>query len=105
LPVKRAKLSDAQRLAALQKLAVEISACRICDSYGLKVSHSQPMARGSGRIGIVVGIQPGNTEIKTAAAFTGPAGKRLMAWLNQAGVGSTREEILESFYFTRVRTH
>jgi uracil-DNA glycosylase family 4 len=49
---------------------------------------------------MVVGIQPGKTELQNAAAFTGPAGKRLVSWLTEAQIGQTREDIFRLFYFT-----
>lgn len=46
------------------------------------------------------GIEPGNTELTSGEAFTGAAGKRLIKWLQQAGLGSDREEIFKRAYFT-----
>ena len=40
---------------------------------------------------LLVGQAPGSTEITTRLPFTGPAGKRLMDWFEQAGL--SREEV------------
>jgi uracil-DNA glycosylase len=40
---------------------------------------------------LLVGQAPGATEVSTRLPFTGPAGKRLMAWFERAGIG--REEV------------
>lgn len=88
-------------LARLEDLSKEISACKKCDDIGLNVTHIAPMRRGAGKKNvIVIGIQPGKTEIKEAEAFTGQAGKRLISWLIEAGVGKDREEIFSAAYFT-----
>jgi uracil-DNA glycosylase family 4 len=58
------------------------------------------MFRGTGRLAMVIGIQPGNTELQSAEAFSGPAGTRLIRWLVQAGVGTDRQDAFERVYFT-----
>jgi uracil-DNA glycosylase family 4 len=58
------------------------------------------MYRGRGRLGFVVGIQPGSTEVETSEAFSGQSGARLVRWLCEAAIGNTREEIFEKMYFT-----
>lgn len=40
---------------------------------------------------MLVAQAPGATEVRTGLPFTGPAGKRLMAWFEQAGL--SREEV------------
>ena len=40
---------------------------------------------------LLVGQAPGSTEVTTRLPFTGPAGKRLMGWLERAGL--SREEV------------
>jgi len=49
---------------------------------------------------MVIGLQPGKTELKKGIAFSGLAGERLMEWLRSAGLGGTRDEIFENVYFT-----
>jgi uracil-DNA glycosylase family 4 len=84
----------------LQQLANEITCCRRCDEQGFSVRHASRMNRGEGREILVIGIEPGNTEMDTGEAFSGLAGKRLMAWLIQAGVGVNRDEILSRAHLT-----
>jgi uracil-DNA glycosylase len=40
---------------------------------------------------LLVAQAPGSTEVRTGSPFTGPAGKRLMAWFEQAGL--SRDEV------------
>lgn len=40
---------------------------------------------------LLVAQAPGSTEVKTRLPFTGPAGKKLMGWLEKAGL--SREEV------------
>ena len=87
-------------VSEFDQLAEEISSCTVCDSHGLEVGHVPPMERGTGTQVLVIGRDPGRTEVKTAEAFSGPAGRRLMGWLRDAGLGSTREEILSRCYLT-----
>src|SRR6266700_1357509 len=61
-------------LDPLTELAVEISKCVRCDQDGIHVVHAPAMARGSGRGVLVIGVQPGRTEVKQGIAFSGPAG-------------------------------
>jgi uracil-DNA glycosylase len=58
------------------------------------------MERGLGRDILVIGIEPGSTEVKQQKAFSGPAGKRLIGWLEAAGLGSTRQDVLQRSYLT-----
>jgi uracil-DNA glycosylase family 4 len=52
---------------------------------------------------MIVGIEPGNTENKTGEAFSGSAGRVLFQWLSKAGLGASREEIMNACYFTSIR--
>lgn len=58
------------------------------------------MQRGKGRFAIVVGIEPGKTEIELGEAFSGPGGRKLLSWIGNAGIGNNREEIFDRMYFT-----
>ena len=86
----------------LLDLATAISGCRICDKEGIALDHAPPLRRGEGGDFMVVGVAPGKTEVANAEAFVGPAGKRLMMWLTEAGVGDSREAILARCYLTSV---
>lgn len=84
----------------LAEFAQKVSQCRKCDLAGIAVDHASAMRRGRGREIFAIGIEPGHSEIKEAEAFVGPAGKRLMSWLAEAGLGSDRDKILDKCYLT-----
>lgn len=60
------------------------------------------MNRGSGSELMIIGIEPGNTELETGQAFSGLGGRRLIKWLAAADVGSDREEVLSRAYLTSI---
>lgn len=95
-------LDSSSKILALDELATEISHCRRCDAQGLEVLHAPPLKRGlPGKI-MVVGIEPGNTELSSGIAFSGPAGKRLAEWMIQAGLANSTGELFQKTYFTSV---
>ncbi len=72
---------------ALEEHRERVRACSSCFPSG----DNAPVVDLPKRAGILlVGQAPGTTEVTTRLPFTGPSGKRLMAWLEQAGV--SREE-------------
>lgn len=85
----------------LEKLSSHISGCTKCDR-NIQVVHAPVMFRGQYSRIIVIGIEPGNTEIGSGKAFSGAGGKRLMEWLKEGGVGSNGEEIYNKVYFTSI---
>lgn len=85
----------------LDLLTGEISECRKCDRT-IQVTHAPPMNRGGISKIFIVGVEPGRTEISGGQAFSGPAGKRLMKWLIQGGLGQNREEVFNRAYFTSI---
>src|SRR6267142_3225562 len=90
-------MSSREDVAAIH---VDIVACQLCDAGGLAVEHPTRMERGSGRHILVVGIEPGRTELASGISFSGPGGRRLMNWLRSAGLGDTPEEIRRNAYLT-----
>ena len=86
----------------LVQLSMEVSDCRLCDQSGIELRHAGPMNRGTGSDALIVGIQPGNTELETAEAFSGLGGRRLMEWLERAGLGDSREAILQRVHMTSI---
>jgi len=88
--------------ALLTALSDEIGQCRRCDDARITVRHAGAMNRGVGRDLMVIGIEPGNTELDTGEAFSGLAGRRLMDWLIDAGVGTNRTEILSRSHLTSI---
>ena len=89
-------------MESIDQLASEIAACRRREQIGLSVRHAPIMNRGTGREILVVGIEPGNTELQSGEAFSpsGLAGRRLVGWLIQAGIGNSRAEILKRTHMT-----
>lgn len=88
-------------LSKLNLIAEEIFQCKRCDEAGINVKHcSGPMIRGTGRSVFVIGEEPGRTEVETARAFSGPAGKKLLGWLKLAGLGQDTDSIFLGAYFT-----
>ena len=84
----------------LEQLATRISSCRKCDDCNFEVNHSTSMNRGTGHDIIVIGVNPGRSEILKSEAFVGLAGKRLISWLKEAGIGDDRIEIFARCYLT-----
>ena len=93
-------MDQAQTEKELLDLSNDIAACRKCDESGIRVLHAPPMTRGAISPIMVIGIEPGKNELKTAIAFSGPAGKRLKGWLKQVGLGDGDDEIFARTYFT-----
>ncbi len=86
--------------AMLDALATEISACRLCDAYGIDVAHMPSTNRGVYPSILVIGVQPEKNDAKALRPFSGPAGRRLFQWLASANIGATQDEILNRCYFT-----
>jgi uracil-DNA glycosylase family 4 len=87
----------------LEQLHTEIHSCRKCDERGIQVIHPKvPLKRGKQVAVMVIGISPGNTEESSGKAFSGQAGKRLMQWLCEGGIGANEEEIRDRCYLTAV---
>jgi uracil-DNA glycosylase len=81
---------DAPDLATLQR---RLAPCRLCIERGLHVE-SMPVFSGSvDADALLVGQAPGTVEAQTGRPFSGPAGRRLRAWLTPAGLGDE-----EAFY-------
>jgi uracil-DNA glycosylase family 4 len=87
---------------SLEDLSDSIFVCRKCDESNISVQHASRMNRGVGRDALIVGIEPGNTEIISGEAFSGLGGRRLMEWLISAGVGESRNEILRRVHMTSI---
>jgi uracil-DNA glycosylase len=65
-----------------------VRSCSRCFPLG----DNAPVVEVPKRTGLLlVGQAPGSTEVTTRLPFTGPAGKRLMGWLERAGL--SREEV------------
>jgi uracil-DNA glycosylase len=79
-------LSPDGRQRALADLHERLRSCRLC----LQAGHSiTPPAVFSGAIGarlMIIGQAPGITEVQAGRPFNAGSGKRLFAWLAEAGI-------------------
>lgn len=82
-------LNVKERFETLQAHRESIRSCALCFPEGGNAPVAdveKPSARA-----MLVGQAPGIREVQTRLPFTGPAGKRLGAWLERAGV--SRDEV------------
>lgn len=80
---------DIPQPRSLKAIAQGIEACRRCP-IGCNGTHAVPGAGPARADLMIVGEQPGDTEEKTGQPFTGPAGRLLDVYLEQAGLDRTR---------------
>src|SRR5437660_256810 len=71
--------------AAIATLQQQIRACRLCQEHGY-IPLARPLVggRASDRI-MVIGQAPGHRSVAKGRSFSGPAGRILQKWLEQAG--------------------
>lgn len=80
-------LGPINRFAALEDLHARLRSCRLCLDAGYEV---YPPAVYSGVLGariMLIGQAPGVTEQETGRPFNAGSGKRVFAWLAEAGIG------------------
>jgi len=82
---------------ALKRLQEEIRACRACVERGYPATPPPVVGLGTRARILLVGQAPGGMENESRLPFSGPAGKRLFAWLERAGFDP--ERIREEIYF------
>ena len=86
-------MDERGRIPDLDALQRALRPCRRCVAAGIRVE-SMPVVSGSRDAdAILVGQAPGIREADNLTPFSGPAGRRLRAWLEPAGLGDE-----ESFY-------
>jgi uracil-DNA glycosylase len=93
-----APLVGAARVAEFDRLEAATNACRLCAEAGFP---TEPGAIYRGRVDapiLVIGQAPGRLERLRGLPFIGPAGRRLMAWMAQAGF--EEEEFRALTYFS-----
>jgi len=72
-------------VVALYELQQRILSCRLCQQHGyLASAHPIVSGRASDRV-FVIGQAPGHLSITRDRPFSGPAGRILQHWLEQAG--------------------
>ena len=71
--------------AAIALLQQRIRSCRLCQEHGyIREAHPITSGRGSDRV-MVVGQAPGHRSIARGIPWSGPGGRILQKWLEQAG--------------------
>lgn len=83
--MKTRNLSENSRATQLAVLQQNILSCRKCQEQGY-ISIAHPIVSGhvSNRI-LVIGQAPGHRSIATDVPFSGPGGRVLQKWLEEAG--------------------
>jgi uracil-DNA glycosylase family 4 len=79
------KFVSSEQEAAIALLQQRIRSCRLCQEHGyIRVAHPIVSGRASDRI-LVIGQAPGHRSIEKDLPFSGPGGRILQKWLEQAG--------------------
>jgi uracil-DNA glycosylase len=79
------KIVSSEQEAAIALLQQRIRSCRLCQEHGyIRVAHPIVSGRASNRI-LVIGQAPGHRSIEKDLPFSGPGGRILQKWLEQAG--------------------
>lgn len=79
------KIVSSEQEAAIALLQQRIRSCRLCQEHGyIRVAHPIISGRASDRI-LVIGQAPGHRSIEKDLPFSGPGGRILQKWLEQAG--------------------
>ena len=76
---------EVSRAEALRVLHQRILNCRLCEEHGY-IPKAQPLTSGRARDRImVIGQAPGHRSVANGRSFSGPGGRILQKWLEQAG--------------------
>jgi uracil-DNA glycosylase len=79
------KIVSSEQEAAIALLQQRIRSCRLCQEHGyIRVAHPIVSGRATDRI-LVIGQAPGHRSIEKDLPFSGPGGRILQKWLEQAG--------------------
>lgn len=74
-----------ERAIEIARLQQRIKACRLCQQHGyIPVAHPIVSGRASDRV-LVIGQAPGHRSTAKDIPFSGPGGRILQKWLEQAG--------------------
>ena len=79
---------------ALGKLQEEMKRCKLCLQHGHPIVPRAIFSGPHSAFMMIIGQAPGGHEVKSGLPFSGPAGRRLFAWFEQAGLdeGFLREK-------------
>jgi uracil-DNA glycosylase len=94
-------MADREAITDLAELHRRLEPCRLCVGAGIRVESMPVYSRLHRADAILVGQAPGIREAVDRRPFIGPAGKRLRAWLEPAGLG-TEEEFYGRLYIAAV---
>ena len=76
---------EQEREAAITSLQQRILSCRLCQQHGyIPIAHPIVSGRASDRV-LVIGQAPGHRSVANNLPFSGPGGRILQKWLEQAG--------------------
>ncbi|HEU5227832.1 MAG TPA: uracil-DNA glycosylase family protein [Ktedonobacteraceae bacterium] len=76
---------EVDRTTALAMLQQRILACRLCQEHGyIPIAHPIVSGRACDRV-LVIGQAPGHRSVTKNKPFSGPGGRILQKWLEQAG--------------------
>src|SRR5437588_9899698 len=79
------KIVSSEQEAAIALLQQRIRSCRLCQEHGyIREAHPIVSGRAADRI-LVIGQAPGHRSIAKDLPFSGPGGRILQKWLEQAG--------------------
>lgn len=83
IPANLVDLVD--RETAIARLQQRIRACRLCEQHGY-IPAARPLTSGraTDRV-MVIGQAPGHRSVANGRSFSGPGGRTLQRWLEQAG--------------------
>jgi uracil-DNA glycosylase len=74
-----------ERTAALITLQQRIQACHLCQDHGyIPLAHPLVNGQPDARV-MVIGQAPGHRSVENGRSFSGPGGRILQKWLEQAG--------------------
>jgi uracil-DNA glycosylase len=74
------------RPQALAELHTRLGACRLCLEAGHQITPRAIFSGGIGARMMIIGQAPGITEVQAGRPFNAGSGKRLFAWLADAGI-------------------
>jgi uracil-DNA glycosylase len=84
-------MADRAAITDLAELHRRLEPCRLCVEAGIRVESMPVFSHLHRADAILVGQAPGIREAVDRRPFIGPAGRRLRAWLEPAGLGMETE--------------
>jgi uracil-DNA glycosylase len=94
-------MDDREAIQDVGELHRRLAPCRRCVEAGIRVESMPVFSRLHRADAILVGQAPGTKEAVDGRPFIGPAGRRLRAWLEPAGLG-TEEAFYSRLYIAAV---